>query len=227
MRKTFAFGFCLVTCAAPLAAQAGQFQVGPRLGYVKYATKTGIRDDGFKSSSAVLGLDGLYGLTNNIGLGFRLDLSRPQTDGNYFPAEMTFKDTIQLFKISQPLTILEYFGKIEVGTGGSFNLFVNGSVGGYNITLDPQVADGLKNVKDMAFGLGGGLAIQAGGSTHVRLEVNSAIWQNFDRSALNPVSGRFNPVQFPQAIPAQAPFKGGVSNLQFSLAFSFAPGGER
>ena len=227
MRKTFALGLCLATCATPLAAQAGQFQVGPRIGYVKYATKTGIADDGLKSSSAVLGLDGLYSLTNNIGLGFRLDLSRPQTDGSFFPAEMIFKDTTELFQISQPLTILEYFAKIEVGTGGAFNLFVNGSVGGYNITLDPQVADGLRSLKDLAFGLGGGLAIAAGSGTHVRLEVVSAMWQNFDRSALNPVSGRFTPVQFPQAIPAQTPFKGGVNNLQFSLAFSFAPGGER
>lgn len=227
MRKTFALGLCLVTCAAPLAAQAGQFQVGPRLGYVKYATKTGIKDDGLKTSSAVLGLDGLYSVTNNIGLGFRFDLSRPETDGSFFPAEMTFKDTTELFEISQPLTILEYFGKIEVGTGGNFNLFVNGSVGGYHITLDPQVADGLKNVGDLAFAFGGGLAIQAGATTHVRLEVQSAIWQNFDRASLNPVSNRFTPKQFPEAIPPQAPFKGGVNNLQFSLAFSFAPGGER
>lgn len=227
MRKTFALGLCLATCAAPLAAQTGQFQVGPRIGYVKYATKTGIKDDGLKTSSAVLGLDGLYNLTNNIGIGFRLDLSRPETDASFFPAEMVFKDTTELFQISQPLTILEYFGKLELGTGGAFNLFVNGSIGGYNITLDPQVADGLKSVRDLAFGLGGGLAIAAGASTHVRLEVQSAIWQNFDRAKLNPVSSRFTPVQFPQAIPPVQPFKGGVNNLQFTLAFSFAPGGER
>jgi hypothetical protein len=224
MRKILAFGLCFsVLATVPVAAQeAHQFQIGPRLGMVKYNTNTGI-----KSTSALIGLDGLFSVTPNLGLGFRLDLSRPLTDGTFFPAEMTFRDTTELFAVSQPLTIVQYSAKAEFGTGGSMSFFVNGSVGGYRITLDPQVANGLKNVQHLGFGFGGGLAIQASSTSHLRLEVADAMWTKFDRADLNPVGAAFAPAQFPEAIPAKAPFSGSVSNLQFSLAFWFTPGGER
>jgi hypothetical protein len=221
MKLVFGLGLTAVAVAVvPAAAQGGRtFQMGPRLGYTKYAEKTGIE------SAAMLGLDGLFSITQNLGLGFRLDVARPQTDGTFFPTEMTFRDTTMLFAVKQPLTILQYHAKAEWSMGSTLGFFVNGSVGGYRITLDPQTARGHRNFSNLGFGVGGGIALAAGGGGKIRLEVTDFIWRDFNREDLNVTDPRFVPVLFPEVIPARAPFHGAPHNLHFSLAFSFAPGG--
>jgi hypothetical protein len=223
MRTNLAFAVGLVAlAAAPATAQtAHEFHVGPRLGYIKYAEETGIK------SAAMLGLDGMYALTRNLSVGFRLDIARPMTDGNFFPAEMTFQDTTLLFAVEQPLTVVQYAGKAEFGFGGSLGFFLNGSVGGYRVTLDPQVVQADRSIDHMGFGFGGGISLSTGASTRVRLEVQDFVWRKFNRADLNPVEQRFQPVRFPEVIPTQAPFRGTAHNIHISLAFAFTPGGQQ
>ena len=219
LRKIFVGVALLGAAAAPATAQR-QFHIGPRLGYTQYAAETGIE------ASPMLGMDAMLSLSSNLSLGFRFDFARPVTDGTFFPAEMTFGDTTMLFAVSQPLTIVNYAVTAEFSTGGSFAPFLNGGVGKYRISQDPQVARGLAVLDDIALMVGGGLEIQTSAGTSVRLSVQDIIYNNFNRAGLNPVDARFAPIRFPDAIPPQAPFHGVAHNIHVALAFSFTPGGQ-
>ena len=219
LQKTFVCVALLGAVAAPATAQR-QFHVGPRLGYTQFAAETAIE------SSPMLGMDAMYALSSNLAIGVRFDFARPVTDGNFFPAEMVFGDTTMVFGVSQPLTIFNYGAQLEFSTGGSFAPFLSGGVGNYRISLDPQVARGNVSHTDLAFTVGGGLAIQTSAGTSIRLSVQDLIFNNFDRARLNPVDLRFAPVLFPDAVPPQTPFEGVAHNIHVALAFSFTPGGQ-
>jgi len=220
MLRKILVGVALFGAAAAPATAQRQFHVGPRLGYTQYASETGIE------SGPMFGMDAMLSLSNNLSLGFRFDFARPVTDGTFFPAEMTFGDTTMLFAVSQPLTIVNYAVTAEFSTGGSFAPFVNGGVGAYRISLDPQVARGTTSFSELMFAVGGGIAIQTSAGTTVRLTVQDIIYNNFDRARLNPVDPRFAPRIFPDAVTPQEPFLGAAHNIHFALAFSFTPGGQ-
>ena len=208
--------------AAPAAAQdAGSFRVGPRIGYISYANETGIQ------ASALLGLDAVYHVTDGLAFGFNLDVSRPQTDSSFFPAEMSFGDTTFIFGVKQPLTVVNFEFAGELSLPGRFSPFILGGIGGYRVNTDPQVARGATDFTQLGFSFGGGIAFQAGGGTNVRIEVRDYVFTNFDRSQLNPVDARFTPTRFPDVLPAPEPFDGSAHNIAVTLAFSFTPGGSR
>jgi hypothetical protein len=219
LRKILVSVVAVGAFAAPAAAQR-QFQVGPRVGYTRFAEKTGIE------SSAMIGLDAMYSPINNLAIGVRFDYARPVTDGAYFPTEMTFGDTTMLFTVSQPLTVVHYAVAAEYSIGNRLSPFVNGAVGGYRISLDPQAATAATSFHQLLFVVGGGVDFQVSSGTSIRLSVADLIYNKFDRANLNPVDPRFAPVLFPDAIPPQAPFEGAAHNIHFALAFSFAPGGQ-
>ena len=220
MYRRLVVGIGLVALAAgPLAAQG--FEIGPRLGYVKYKEATGIK------GAAMLGVDAIYHLNSHLGLGVRFDVSRPGTEGKYFPAEMTFTDTTMVFAVSQPLTVLQYAVQAQVETGGSIGLFLKGGAGGRTITLDPQAAHGRVNVSDWAFQAGAGVRINAGAGTSVKLEVQDLIFINYARNDISPVEARFVPKRFPDVVPPQPQFDGTAHNIYAALSFIFTPGGGR
>jgi hypothetical protein len=218
-RKILVGMIALGAFAAPAAAQR-QFRVGPRAGYTRFADKTGIE------SSAMVGLDAMYSPFNNVSIGVRFDFARPITDGRFFPAEMTFGDTTMLFTVSQPITIVHYAVAAEYTLGGRLSPFLNGAVGGYRVSLDPQAANAASSFNELLFAVGGGVGFRVSGSTSVRLSVTDLIYNNFDRANLNPVDPRFAPTRFPDAIAPEDPFTGAAHNIHVALAFSFAPGGQ-
>jgi opacity protein-like surface antigen len=209
--------------AGPAVAQTtgGQFHVGPRIGYIKYANKTGIKD------AALFGLDALYYVSPNLGVGFALDVARPNTDGNFFPAEMSFGDTTFIYAVSQPLTILQFALQAEATTGGRLAPFLGASIGGYRVSLDPQVAAGQSNFTELGFSFGGGIAFAVGEATSVRLEARDYVFTKFNRDNIYPVDSRFRPTRFPDVLPEPAPFDGTAHNIHVGLAFTFTPGGSR
>lgn len=222
MLRQLVLGVTLATTAAlPAAAQAGRFTVGPRLGYIKYQSKSGIEGAG------MLGLDGVFHITRNFGVGFMMDVARPQTDGEFFPSELSFGDTTFVFAVSQPLTIAQYGVQLFATTGGSFAPFLSGSVGGYRVSLDPQVAGGNEDFANLGFSVGGGLDIRIGETTGIRLEARDFVFTNFERERLYPVREAERPARFPDVLPVPEPFEGSVHNLHFALGFTFTPGGSR
>lgn len=220
MYRRLVVGVALAALAAgPLTAQ--NFEVGPRLGYVKWKAETGMTD------AAMLGVDALYRVNSKIALGVRFDVARPGTEGEYFPAEMTFNDTTVILAVSQPLTVLQYGVQAQVETGGAFSAFLKGGAGGRTITLDPQAARGRIDVTDWAFAVGGGIRIRSGGGTSVKLEVQDLIYANFKRESLNPVEPRFRPKRFPDVVPYEAAYEGTAHNIYAAISFIFTPGGGR
>ena len=223
MFRKIVFAAALVGVTTPAAGQElRQFQIGPRIGFINYDSESGLDD------AAMLGLDAMFSFTRNIGIGFRLDVARPETDPKFFPAEMTFGDTTLIFAVTQPVTVLQYGAKVELTTGGSLALFAIGGVGGYRITLDPQVARGQRDITDVGWDIGGGVSFQTIGGTRIRLEIHDFIFQDFRRADLDPVRPTFQgfPSQrFPDLVPPQPAFEGTAHNIHIAVAFAFTPGG--
>jgi Outer membrane protein beta-barrel domain len=220
MYRRLVVGIGLVALAAgPLAAQ--DFEIGPRLGYVKWKSETSMKGAG------MLGVDAIYRLSSRLGVGVRLDVARPGTDPQYFSAEMSFGDTTLIFAVKQPLTVMQYEVQAQVETGGSFSLFAKGGAGGRTISLDPQSAHGLVTLTDWAFSVGGGIRLRTGGGTSVLLEAQDLIYPNFARDDLNPVEPRFRPTRFPDVVPAFPQFDGTAHNIYAAISFIFTPGGGR
>jgi len=205
--------------AGPLAAQ--DFEIGPRLGYVKWKEATGLEN------SAMLGVDAMYLISSRLGVGIYMDVARPGTDAQYFGAEMSFGDSTWIFAVQQPVTVLQYGITAQLETGGSLSLFLRGGGGGRTITLDPQSAFGRVSSTEMAFRVGGGVRLSTGAGTRVVLEVQDLVYPNFAREDLNPVAPRFRPTRFPEVLPYQAGFEGTAHNIYASIAFIFTPGGGR
>jgi hypothetical protein len=221
-RLVLSVGTVALVVAAPVAAQ--DFEIGPHLGYVKFKDATGL------DAGGMLGLDAVFRISSRIGIGARLDVGRPRTDGKFFPAEMSFSpvlesDTTLLFEVEQPVTLLQYHVQATVETGGALSLFARGGGGGYTITLDPQVAAGRRNVSGLGFSVGGGVRLRTSSGTSIVVEVLDLVFTEFNREELNPVQPRFRPVRYPDVVPPQAPFSGTAHNLYFALAFTFTPGG--
>jgi hypothetical protein len=209
-----------VFVAGPVAAQT--FEIGPRLGYVKWKAQTGLKD------AAMLGVDATYRLSSNFGIGVRFDVARPGTDGKYFPAEMTFSDdTTMIFAVSQPLTVLQYGAQVQFETGGALSVFAKGGGGGRTITLDPQAAAGRISASNWVAMVGGGVRFRAGGGTAVLLEVQDLVYLNYAREDINPVQQRFRPTRFPDVVPYQPAFDGTAHNIYAAISFIFTPGGGR
>jgi hypothetical protein len=173
MFRRLVVGIGLATLAGPLAAQ--DFEIGPRLGYVKFKEATGLQ------GAAMLGLDAFYRLGANLGLGVRLDVARPATDEQYFAAEQSFGDTTLIFAITQPVTVIQYGVQARFEMGGSLGFFAKGGGGGYTVTLDPQSARGRVSTSDLHFAVGGGVRLRTGSGTSVMLEVQDIIYANFRR----------------------------------------------
>jgi len=215
-RLVVGMGFAVLV-AGPLAAQ--DFEIGPRLGYVKWKEATGLEN------AAMLGIDATYRFSSRLGLGVRFDVSRPGTDEQYFAAEQSFGDTTLIFAVHQPVTIIQYGAHALVETGGALALFAKGGVGGYRINLDPQAARGRVSLSALGFTVGGGVRFRTGSGTSVVLEVQDLIYTNFSRDALNPVEQRFRPIRFPDVVPVQPAFEGPAHNIYAAITFLFTPGG--
>jgi hypothetical protein len=195
-----------------------QFQIGPRAGTISYDDASGIKRSG------LLGVDAAYFVTRNIGIGALLELSRPETNGDFFPAELSFGDTTFVYKVSQPLTILnaQVTGVIALPMG-RLAPFVNGGVGVYRMYLDPQVAGGPESFSDMSLSIGGGINIRVGQASGLRFEIRDQVFTNFDRDRLNPVGPRFQPRRYPELIPPPVAAKSTIHNIALVAAFSFVP----
>jgi hypothetical protein len=220
-RKTIvALTMLAVGATGGLSAQIvpHQFQIGPRAGTIGFDNSSGIKRGG------LLGVDATYYLTRGLGIGLVLDLSRPETDGSFFPAELSFGDTTFAYEVSQPLTIVNAQLQATFAfNAGRLAPFVAAGVGSYRIFLDPQVANGPRSFSNLSYSLGGGVNLRVGESSGIRLEVRDHVYSKFDRDRLNPVNARFAPLRFPELIPQPVAAKSTIHNIALLLAFSFVP----
>lgn len=229
MRRTFlglAGALALVTVTAAQAQVVPhRFQIGPRLGRLSFAEQSGLK------ASGLVGVDGVYFLTRNLGIGFSADFSRPQADGRYHPAEFTFFDTTFVYQATYPITIFQYqlMGVVTLGSG-RISPYLTGGAGEYRMYVDPQSAAEARQISHTLVTLGGGVNLRLGGSSGLRFEVRDFIYTGYDLNEVNTVKSRFNPLRFPDVAPVpddrcyRATCK--LNNLQIAFGFTFVPGSQ-
>jgi hypothetical protein len=218
-------GALALAVATPARAQVPhRFQVGPRLGWLTYAEQSGIKNSG------LVGIDAMYFLNRNLGVGFSLDFARPQTDGAFFPAEFTFGDTTFIYQASYPITVFQYqlMGIYTLGSG-RLSPYLIGGLGQYRLFIDPQAAAAQRQVAHTLATVGGGINVRLGSNAGLRFEVRDFVYTGFDLNEVNQVNSRFNPRRFPDLAPVpndqcyQETCR--LNNLQFAFGFTFIPGG--
>jgi hypothetical protein len=214
-----------VGTASFAGAQAvpGRFQIGPRLGGITFDDASAIEQ------GPLLGVDATYFLTSTLGVGVSIGLSRPETDGAFFPAEMSFGDTTFVYQVSQPLTIFTYSAQAVINLPlGPLQPFATAGLGQYRIYLDPQATNGAPTVDNFMFNIGAGLTLKVGQSSGFRFEVRNFVFANYDLNRISPVASRFAPRRFPDVvqIPDRTCYdqKCTLNNIQFAVGFSFVPG---
>lgn len=229
MRKNLGFSLGLLigfTTIAAAQTAPHRFTIGPRIGWVNYKDVSGVDRSGF------IGVDAIYSLTRNFGIGASMEMSRPQTDSRYFPVEFSFGDTTFVYRTSYPITVFQY-SATAVGqmTWGKLNPYVTVGLGQYRMFIDPQAARSPKTVTHGLLTLGGGFNVKLGEATGLRFEVRDFIYRNYDLNEINEVETRFNPRRFPEVAPVPSrqcmDATCNLSNIQFALGFTFLPGGGR
>lgn len=203
-----------------------RFSVGPRLGWVNYQEVSGIDRSGF------IGVDAIYAITRNLGIGASIELSRPQTDPRYFPVEFSFGDTTFVYRSTYPITVFQY-SATAVGqvSWGKLNPYLTVGLGQYRMFIDPQAARSPKTVTHGLITLGGGVNVRLSDATGLRFEIRDFIYRDYDLNELNQVEGRFAPRRFPEVapVPSRQCFDAtcNLNNIQFALGFTFLPGGRQ
>lgn len=239
----------LVPSQALHAQRQGRWSVAARLGLVAWDKAAGIQDPILASSdcdypalnqtcastgnSLMGGISALYYIANSIGIGLAFDVSRPITNGAYFPAaEMEFQGAQDLTLVNQRLTILQYQVAGEWSLDRKLSPVVTGGVGGYTVYPDPPKEDaaattGFQNFSDVMFSVGLGLdwAVSAAGG--LRLSVTDMIYTGWERSALNPVAPAYQTNVWPDLLPEPPAESSTLHNINLALAFTFTPGGNR
>jgi hypothetical protein len=201
-----------------------RFQVGPRLAWLNYPGQSGLKGSG------LVGIDAMYFLNRNIGVGFSLDFTRPQTDGRYHPAEFTFGDTTFISQATYPISIFQYqlMGIAMLGSG-RLSPYLLGGLGKYHMNIDPQSAQAARQVEHALVTIGAGANLRLGENGGLRFEVRDFMYTGYDLNEINTVNPRFNPRRFPDVAPVpndqcyRATCK--LNNLQLALGFTFVPGG--
>lgn len=212
--------------AVPGAASAqmatGQFSVTPRGGYMTFDNSSGIDD------APYIGVDANYIVSPYLTIGTGLLVSRPQTNGDYFLAQLSFGDTTFYLAAEQPLTLIDAGLNAQLRyPGDRITPFAVGGIGYYTLDLDPQVEGRPERSSDISGMLGAGVHFRLGEQVGIQLEVRDLIFTGFDRDALNPVSAAFGNTRYPEDFAPPPEAKETVHNLMFGIGFSFVPRGRQ
>lgn len=215
-----------VSDAAAQGSASSPVTVVPRGGWVQYSEATSIKP------AAFLGFEALYRLTPWLRVGPAVTISQPSTNGDDFPAALTYGDTTFLFTAQQPLTVFDVGAMLHatLPTLGRLQPYAAGGMGYYTLYMDPQVTGADKRYGRTSFQVGGGADVRLTGRTGIRLDVRDLMFSSFDREALDPIRAQYSAYQrFGQVLPTRvASEKGLKHNLVMSIGFTFTPslGGE-
>lgn len=202
------------------AQVAGQFQVVPAVGAIRFDRASALEDAPF------LGLDAAYFLNSSIAVGLQFHASRPRTDGTYFPlAMLDFGDTTYLYAVSQRVTLVGAGAQVQLHQSfARFDLFVNAGGGVYRFYMDPRRAQTISRMSGPSALVGGGVNYMVSEAVGIRAEVRDVILMDFDRDALDATLSYVRNNRIPNVFPPPPEEKDVIHNLRFALGFSFVPG---
>ncbi len=208
----------------PVQAQvfSGQFTVAPKGSYVLFDESSALDD------AAMLGIDAAYYFgETGFGLGFLLDVGRPETDGRFFtPIRLDFGPESELRFVGIRTTLLQFAGQAlyRFALTPDLSPLVAVGVGGYAFYPDNQQLEGIGTVTGFAVNFGGGLDIRVAETSGFRLEVRDFVFFDYDREELNVVDPAARDDRFPEKHGTPPEAKDTTHNIRLSLSFNFVPG---
>ncbi len=230
----------------------GRWNIFPYLGLVAWDNAAAIQDPVLGSSKCSypeLGMDcssfwnnlqgGIsanYFLTEMFQIGLAVDISRPVSNGAYFPAvEMEVSGQQSLSFVNQRITIADAIAQVEWMANSSFAPFVNAGVGWYVVWPEASKSDqaavtGYESFSDLMLNVGVGLDWRLGDTTGFRVEVGDQIYTGWERDGLYPILD--DPAVFPiyatelypDLVAAPPEAKTTLHNFRLLLGFTFMPG---
>jgi len=210
--------------AAPTAPARRPFVITPSVGLLRHDQHSALR-----RTSPAFGLDFVYRLDARFGVGLTGTVSRPETDGSYFPlVRIPAGDTSYYYRVSQ--RVVEYMYGVH-GTAsiplGRFSPYAVGSLGRYTFTMDPQAVGGTRRASGPMFALGAGISFPVGQGTGITVDLRDVVLADFDRNefdATDPLlwdPERFDPI--PGGKPSA---RSTVHTLRLTIGLSFIPDDE-
>ncbi len=149
-----------------------------------------------KSASPILNMSARYSVSENFGVGFLIDYSRTETDGDVFPLaqfRFTTADSTIFVALRQPVAVFHYglIGTLGTRLGnGSLYPYVIGGIGGYTIYQDVQATEGPNRSSGLMLNIGAALKLGITESSGIELMVRDVIYRDYDRDELNPTPDR-------------------------------------
>ncbi len=235
MRRLIALVGTVLLGAQALGAQtqAKTFDLGARVGQQVFAKGTALENTPF------VGLDAIYELPWNplaalvkgatFGVGVAVDVSRPVTRGNQFPAvAFDFGDTTFLYAVAQRITLIQSSLQAVAGVplGGKARVYGFAGTGLYSMFLDPRAMGKNTKFSNAMVNFGGGLNYAMSSTIGVRVQVQTMAYTNYDRSRLDATQAYIRDQRIKDALPAPDATSSTPTNMQYSLVFQYIPGGK-
>ena len=200
---------------------ARPFVITPAVGLLLHDQHSALR-----RTSPAFGLDFVYRLNSRFGIGLTGTVSRPETDGSYFPlVRIPAGDTSYYYRVSQ--RVVEYMYGVH-GTAtiplGRFSPYAVGSLGRYTFTMDPQAVGGTRRASGPMLALGAGISFPVGRGTGITVDLRDVVLADFERGefdATDPLlwdPERFDPVPGGKPAPRST-----VHTLRLTIGLSFVP----
>lgn len=224
-----AFGLLLCAALVPGRADAQvarQFEITPKVGWLIFDNASALDD------AALLGIDVTYLLgERGLGVGFYLDVSRPETLGEYFtPIRLDFGPESELRFVGVRTTLLHAGGQgvYRFPLAGRVTPLVGAGLGLYRVYADPQQQEGFDAFTGFTFNVGGGVDIRVSERAGFRLEVRDFVYTDWEREKLNVVDPALRDDRFPEQhgnppSPECSTQACTMHNIQLNLSFVFVP----
>ncbi|NIR45100.1 MAG: hypothetical protein GWN99_12005 [Gemmatimonadetes bacterium] len=230
----------------------GNWIIYPRIGLIAWDDAAAIQDPllsggncdfpevGMECSSSLnnvqAGISVGYYLTPSVGVGLAVDISRPITNGAYFPAvEFEVAGEQSLTFVNQRLTIADAVAQVEWAPSvGALKPFLNGGVGIYAVWPEAKKEDkaavtGFQSFTDLMFQVGVGLDWSIGETTGFRIELSDQIYTGWDRDELYPIFTSselpdHSTQLFPDLLEDPPEDSSTLNNFRLMIGFTFMPG---
>lgn len=200
-------------------AEVGRYQFSVTLGLQDFDGSSALK------SAAVGGVDAAYSLTPNVAVGFFGQMSRPQTDPDFFPlVRLTFGDETEFHQPAEHVTSYAVGVQARLSRPlGRITPHVLGGLGYYAFTLDPEQNRSDRSNGGLTLGLGAGATYGLGERAGVIVELRDLVFFDYDRDWFNLSDPLFTETRFPE--PAPPPKESTIHNLRLTVGFSYVPGG--
>jgi len=221
------FGACLLLLALSAEAnaqiEAGRFRLSAGVGAQDFAESSALK------TTFVGALDANYYFTRNLAVGLFGQVSRPETDPDFYPlVRMDFGEETSLYQPAQKVTHyvvgLQAQLSIELSRLAPYAV---GGVGYYAFTLDPEQNRSEQKRDGYSVNLGIGASYAISGGAGIILEIRDVALFDYDRDWFNLSDPLLAEPRVPEPGGEPPDKQSTIHNLRFSVGFTYVPGAGR